>query len=50
MHILPKRETVEAKNYLQIISEKVPPFIEIKGTDTFQHDGAPVHSAKIVKD
>ena len=41
MHILPKGETVEAKNYLQIFSGKVPLFIEIKGTDTFQHGGAP---------
>lgn len=49
LYIIPKGETVRAKNYLQIIQEKVPTFMQIKGTDVFQHDGAPAHTAKIVK-
>ena len=49
LHILKKNETVNGKKYLDILQEKVHPFMEIRETDTFQQDGAPAHTCKIVK-
>lgn len=42
--------TVKKDNYLAIIQDKVPRFMLIRGTNVFMHDGAPAHTARIVKD
>ena len=47
--IIPKNTTITSKVYLDILKEKLEPSMTILGCDTFQQDGAPVHTAKIVK-
>ena len=49
LHFVPDKETIRAKDYLQIIKEKVPRFMNIRGTTILQQDGAPCHNAKLVK-
>lgn len=50
LHFLPKGESLKASGYLKIIQQKVPSFMEIHNTTILQHDGAPCHSAKLIKD
>lgn len=49
LHVLRKGETVNGEKYLKILKEKLPPFMTIRGTDVFQHDGAPAHTCKLVR-
>lgn len=48
LHFLPKGETVKAANYLRIIQEKVPLFLNIRRVSIFQQDNAPAHKAKTI--
>src|SRR6218665_39361 len=46
---MPEGTTINAAVYLGILKEKLPRFLTIHDCDTFQHDGAPCHQAKVVK-
>ena len=46
---MPKNTTITSKVYLDVLKEKLDPSMTMLGSDTFQQDGAPVHTAKIVK-
>lgn len=48
--VMPKNTTINGTVYLNILKEKVNNFIQIHGATHFQHDGAPCHNTKIVKD
>lgn len=50
IHFVPRGSTVKARDYLKIIQEKVPPFMEVRNTSILQQDGAPCHNAKVVKE
>lgn len=41
--------TVKATTYLSILQDKLPVFMPLRNCTVFQHDGAPVHTARIVK-
>ena len=45
---MPPGTTINGAVYLEILKEKVPPFIAIYGCTHFQHDGAPCHQTKPV--
>ena len=47
--VMPKNTTITSKVYLDVLKEKLDPSMTMLGSDTFQQDGAPVHTAKIVK-
>ena len=47
--VMPKNTTIASKVYLDVLKEKLHPSMTMLGSDTFQQDGAPVHTAKIVK-
>ena len=46
---VPDKETVTASSYLNILHEKLPIWMPQREATVFQHDGAPVHTAKRVK-
>lgn len=46
---MPEGTTINAAAYLGILKEKLLRFLTIHDCDTFQHDGAPCHQAKVVK-
>jgi transposase len=46
---MPKNTTINSQVYLRLLQEKLPPLMERLNCHTFQHDGAPCHQAKIVK-
>jgi predicted transcriptional regulator len=46
---MPPNSTITAAVYLEVLQEKLPNLMDAHHCSTFQHDGAPVHSAKIVK-
>jgi transposase len=48
--IMPKNTTINGAVYLSILMDKLPPFVPIHGITHFQHDGAPCHGTKAVKD
>ena len=41
--------TINGMIYLEVLKEKVPLFMDIKGCIHFQHDGAPCHQTKAIK-
>ena len=45
-----QNKTITAKYYLNILKAKLRPSMEIHGATHFMHDGASVHTAKIVKE
>jgi len=47
--ILPVNEMVNAVKYLAILQEKLPLWMPRHNCNTFQHDGAPCHQARLVK-
>ena len=47
--IMPKNTTITAKIYLEILQDRLQTHKGIHNATHFQHDGAPVHTAKIVK-
>ena len=47
---MPQGATVNARVYLSILEEKVERFMVMRHCRIFQHDGAPCHTAKIVRD
>ena len=47
--IMPKNTTITAKVYLEILQDRLLTHMCIHNATHFQHDGAPVHTAKIVK-
>ncbi|XP_065642782.1 uncharacterized protein LOC136074396 [Hydra vulgaris] len=47
---MPKNTTINGAVYLRILMDKLPPFVPIHGITHFQHDGAPCHGTKAVKD
>lgn len=48
LYFLPKGETMKAKNYLAMLKEKLPHFMQILDCNIFMQDSAPCHTAKIV--
>ena len=48
--VMPKGKTVTALSYLDILKEKLGDTMEIHDTIYFMKNGAPVHTANIVKD
>ena len=46
---LPPKTTMNGKIYLEMLKDKLPPFMELRGTTIFQQDGAPCHTSKMVK-
>ena len=46
---LPQGQTIKGATYLEILQTKVPQFMEIKECTHFQHDGAPCHQIRAVK-
>src|SRR6218665_1750179 len=46
---MPEGTTINAAVYLGILKEKLSRFLTIHNCDTFLHDGAPCHQAKVVK-
>ena len=49
LHIMPSGQSVNAQYYLKILQEKLMPWLSIRNCTIFQHDGAPCHQAKLVK-
>ena len=49
LYFLPAGETINAKKYIDILKNKLPHTMQIHNVTCFQHDGAPAHTAKIVK-
>lgn len=49
LFFLPKGETMNGSMYLDMIKDKLPPFMKLRHCDYFQHDGAPCHQTKVVK-
>lgn len=47
---VPESSTLNSEAYLAILNEKVPNFMTIHNCSHFQHDGAPCHSSRKVKD
>ena len=47
--LMPPGTTINSKVYLDVLKEKLPLFMELHNCTIFQHDGAPCHQAKIVK-
>jgi transposase len=47
---MPEGTTMNGAVYLDVLKEKLPQFLTIHDCDTFQHDGAPCHQTKAVKD
>ena len=47
--VIPKGQTVTSDSYLNILKEKLEQTMEIHAADFFMQDGAPVHTAKKVK-
>lgn len=45
----PPNSTITATTYLSIIQEKLPTFMPLRRCTVFQHDGAPVHTARLIK-
>jgi transposase len=46
---LPKGTTINSTVYISILKEKLPNFMNIRGTSKFQQDNAPCHTSKAVK-
>jgi transposase len=49
MYFLQANETVTAKKYIEILESKLPHTMNIHNVGCFQQDGAPAHTARIVK-
>ena len=49
LYFLPPNETVTANKYLEILQSKLLSTMNIQQVSIFQQDGAPAHTAKIVK-
>lgn len=49
LYFLPKGETMNAKKYLNVLDESLINFMIIHQCTIFQHDSAPCHTAKSVK-
>lgn len=47
--IMPKNTTINGKVYLDVLKQKLPPFLQIHNATHFQQDGAPCHGTKAVK-
>lgn len=48
--ILPQGETVDSRVYLNILNDNLAECLAATGAEILQQDGAPCHTAKIVKD
>lgn len=46
---MPPGTTINSKVYLDILKEKLTPFMSIRNCNIFQHDGAPCHQGRTVK-
>ena len=46
---MPDRTTINGMVYLEVLKEKVPLFMDIKGCTRFQHDGTPCYQTKATK-
>ena len=50
LYFLPHNARMNAKSYIDVLQNHLLPFMTIKGTETFMQDGAPCHTARVVKD
>ena len=50
LEFLKKGEMMNGVRYVQVLGDKLVPFMQIHGTTHFLQDGAPCHRAKIVSD
>ena len=48
--IMPKDTTITGQVYLQLLKDKLPVFMNVHNTTIFQHDGAPCHQTKAVRE
>ena len=48
--LMPEETTKYGAPYLDVLKQKLPPFMAIHDCNTFQHDGAPCHQTKAVKE
>ena len=46
---MPDGTTINGMVYLEVLKEKVPLFMDIKGCTHFQHDDAPCYQTKAIK-
>ena len=46
---MPSRTTINSQVFLGMLKDKLRMWLEIKNCNTFQHDGAPCHQARLVK-
>ena len=49
MWLAPPNSTFKATTYLSIKQEKLPTFMLLHQCTVFQHDGAPVHTSRLIK-
>ena len=49
LYILPKNETINAPKYMELVKEQLPVAMATLNTNILQQDGAPCHSAKLIK-
>ena len=47
---MPPDTTIAGNVYLQVLKEKLPPFMTVHSTSIFQHDGAPCHKTKTISE
>ena len=47
--LAPPNSTVKATTHFSIIQEKSPTFMPLHQCSVFQHDGAPVHTVRLIK-
>ena len=50
VHFVPQNTTINSKNYLELLKQKLPTSMDIHACKYFMQDGASVHTAKIVKE
>lgn len=48
--LMPNKTTINSSVYLQILKDKLQTWLTLRNCTTFQHDGAPCHQAKSVKE
>ena len=49
LEFLPQNKTMDAKRYKRILIKHLPNYMDLHGCEIFMHDGAPCHTANIVK-
>jgi len=50
LHIFEANKTVDAKSYLNLLQKHLKNALKSNKCNIFQHDGAPIHNAKVIKE